>query len=147
EAPSSGRGGRVSQGEGDPRQALEALGDDAWVVGGAVRDRLLGRSTTDYDVAVRGDAEAAARRLARMARGHAFALSEAFGAWRVIARNPSLSWQVDITPLNGRTIEDDLAKRDFTINAIAEPAGGGDWIDPFGGQEDARARRLAMVSP
>jgi putative nucleotidyltransferase with HDIG domain len=130
----------------DIGHALRALGDDAWLVGGAVRDRLLGRTTTDYDIALRGDAEGAARRFARTVRGHAFALSDAFGAWRVVSRDPSMPWQVDITPLNGRTIEEDLAKRDFTINALAEPVDGTDCIDPFGGREDLRARRLAMVS-
>jgi putative nucleotidyltransferase with HDIG domain len=49
-------------------------------------------------------------------------------------------------PLEG-DIEDDLARRDFTINAIAEPLRGGDRLDPHGGESDLRARRLRMVSP
>ena len=47
--------------------------------------------------------------------------------------------------MHGRTIEEDLAKRDFTINALAEPVTGGDCIDPFGGREDLQARRLAAI--
>jgi putative nucleotidyltransferase with HDIG domain len=122
----------------------DLLGGDAWLVGGAVRDRLLGRPTLDYDVVVRGGAERVARAVAKQARGHPFRLSEAFGAWRVVARDGT--WQVDFTPLLGQTIEADLARRDFTINAIAEPLAGGELIDPAGGRDDVAARRLRMVS-
>jgi putative nucleotidyltransferase with HDIG domain len=64
--------------------------------------------------------------------------------WRVVAHDRA--WQLDLMPLAGTTIEDDLAQRDFTINAIAEPLAGGAPVDPFGGLEDLRARRLRMVS-
>ena len=57
------------------------------------------------------------------------------------------SWQIDVLPLGGDTIEDDLARRDLTINAIAEPLAGEGYVDPFGGVEDLHARRLRMVSP
>jgi poly(A) polymerase len=127
-----------------PLDALVAIADGGWLVGGAVRDRLLDRSTSDYDVAVAGDPPALARKLARLTGAHAFKLSEGFGAWRVVARDRS--WQVDLLPLAGRTIEDDLAARDLTINAIAEPLAGGDHVDPFDGIGDLRARRLRMVS-
>jgi putative nucleotidyltransferase with HDIG domain len=126
--------------------AREALaGQEAWVVGGAVRDRLLGRETDDVDLVVRGDAREPARRLARATRASAFALSEEFGAWRVTARDRS--WQADLMPLEGATIAEDLARRDLTVNAMAEPLDGGELVDPFGGREDLAARRLRMVSP
>jgi putative nucleotidyltransferase with HDIG domain len=129
----------------DPLDALRGiLEDGAWLVGGALRDRLLGRPTTDYDVAVEGQPRAVARALGRAANGHAFELSEAFGAWRVVARDHR--WQLDILPVGGGSIEADLAARDFTVNALAEPVGGGAVIDPFGGLEDLRLRRLRMVS-
>jgi putative nucleotidyltransferase with HDIG domain len=127
-----------------PLQALADLGTPAWLVGGAVRDRLLDRPTSDFDVVVAGDVAVSARGVARGARGHAFELSEAFGAWRVIARDRS--WQLDLIALGGTTIEQDLARRDLTVNAIAEPLGGGDHVDPFGGMEDLRARILRAVS-
>jgi len=126
------------------REALAGHGAQAWLVGGAVRDRLLGRPTTDLDLAVAGDVEAAARTLARAARAAVFPLSEDFGAWRVVARGGT--WQADLAPLYGETIEQDLAQRDFTLNAIAEPLGGGEPLDPTGGQADLAARRLRMVS-
>lgn len=129
-----------------PLEILAGLvADGAWLVGGAVRDRLLGRATGDFDVAVRDDPEQLARALARPAGGHPFALSEGFGAWRVVARDHR--WQLDLLPLGGDTIEQDLAQRDLTVNAIAEPLAGGDHVDPFGGIGDLRARRLRMVSP
>ncbi len=127
-----------------PLKALEAITERAWVVGGAVRDELLGRATLDYDVAIEGDAREAARELARRAGAHAFALSDTFGGWRGVARDHS--WQVDLTPLMGATLERDLARRDLTINAIARPLRGGAKIDPFGGMADLQAARLRMVS-
>jgi putative nucleotidyltransferase with HDIG domain len=129
----------------DPLAGLDGIAEHAWLVGGALRDRLLGRPTDDYDVAVHGEPRRLARALARSAQGHAFALSETFGGWRVVAHDRT--WQVDLLPLTGETIEDDLAHRDFTINAVAQPLSGGGYVDPFGGLEDLRRRRLRMVSP
>lgn len=121
----------------------EAVGE-GWLVGGAVRDRLLGRPTTDFDVALSGKPGEAARSLARALDAHPFKLSDGFGGWRVVGRDHS--WQIDLLPLMGETIEADLAQRDLTINALAEPLGGGPLIDPSGGIVDLDARRLRMVS-
>lgn len=129
-----------------PLQALaELAGERAWLVGGAVRDRLLGRSTTDLDVAVADEPAPLARGLARRLRAHAFELSESFAGWRLVARDRS--WQLDLLPLLGETIEQDLAARDFTVNAIAERLSDGELVDPFGGQSDLEARVLRMVAP
>jgi poly(A) polymerase len=127
--------------------AREALaGGRAWVVGGAVRDRLLGRPSVDLDVVVEGDPAKAARAVAGAhGRAACFALSEEFGAWRVVARDHS--WQLDVEPLQGGTLEADLALRDFTVNAIAEPLAGGAPIDPLGGLRDLTERRLRMAGP
>ncbi len=134
----------MSAGVDAARAAL--AGTRAWLVGGAVRDHLLGRATADVDVVVAGETEPAARAIARAAgRAACFALSEDFGSWRVVARGGA--WQVDVEPLRGQGIEDDLALRDFTINAIAEPIEGGAPIDPLGGIDDLRARRLRMAAP
>jgi putative nucleotidyltransferase with HDIG domain len=119
-------------------------GQPAWLVGGAVRDRVLGRPLTDLDLAVDGDPEQAARALARAAgKAACFALSEDFGAWRVVAR--SGAWQADVERLRGGSLRADLALRDFTVNAIAEPLQGGAPVDPLGGLEDLTARRLRMA--
>jgi len=116
----------------------------AWLVGGAVRDRLLGRPLSDLDLVVDGDVRAAARHLALAVGGPTFELSDTFGAWRVIG--PGKRWQADLTPLRAASITDDLAARDFTVNAIAEPLEGGELLDPFAGGGDLQARRLRMVS-
>lgn len=127
----------------DPLSALAGIVERAWVVGGAVRDRLLGRVTVDVDVALPGGVADAARALGRRAGGFAFSLSESFGAWRVVAHDRR--WQLDLLPLGGGTIEEDLAQRDLTINAIAEPLHREGYVDPFGGLEDLRRRRLRAV--
>jgi poly(A) polymerase len=129
----------------EPLSAARAAlaGQPAWLVGGAVRDALLGRATADFDVALVGDPEAAARAIARAARGTAFELSGAFGTWRVVGRGRD--WNVDLVRLRG-DLAADLAARDFTINAMAEPLAGGALVDPHGGHADLVARRLRMVS-
>src|SRR5881409_2927802 len=116
-------------------------GEEAWIVGGAIRDELLGRPIVDLDVAL-AEPERAARRFARSSGGAPFPLSERHGAWRVALDGART---VDFTPLAG-AIEDDLATRDFTINAIAIPLAGGEPVDPFGGGADLEARMLRAVS-
>jgi poly(A) polymerase len=120
-------------------------GHEAWLVGGAVRDHLLGRDTDDLDVALDGDPRDAARGLADATGASAFRLSGAFGAWRVVG--PRHAWHVDLVTLRDGDIRADLAARDFTINAMAEPLEGGEALDPHGGREDLAARRLRMVAP
>jgi putative nucleotidyltransferase with HDIG domain len=128
------------------RPAREALaGTEAWLVGGSVRDLLSGRRVEDVDVVVPEDAEGAARKVAGRGGDHVFALSDRFGGWRVIARDRS--WQADVTPMRGGSIEADLALRDFTINAMATPLPGGERIlDPHGGRGDLDAGLVRMVS-
>src|SRR4051794_26913910 len=132
-----------------PPEALElvrsALRTPAWLVGGALRDRLLGRPLLDLDLIVEGDVAAAAAALAEAGGGPRFPLSDKFGAWRVLA--PDRRWHVDISPLRGGSLEADLGLRDFTVNAFAEPLAGGDVVDLHGGRADLEARRIRMVAP
>lgn len=123
-----------------------AIGDavgsaDAWIVGGALRDELLGRPVLDIDVACR-DAVGAARAFGRAFGGAPFPLSERHGAWRTALADGRT---VDFTPLAG-TIEDDLASRDFTINALARPVGSTKVFDPFGGSADLHEGTIRAVS-
>jgi poly(A) polymerase len=117
----------------------------SWIVGGAVRDVLLGREVTDIDIAVEGNPRQAARELAAELRGPVFQLSEAFGAWRVVDRRGGRVY--DFAPLQGDTIEEDLAQRDFSVNAMARPRAGGELIDPLGGRADLEARTLRVLGP
>lgn len=129
----------------DPLEAVAAMEVPAWLVGGALRDRLLGRPVTDYDVTVDAEPRVVARRLAELVSGYRFELSEGFGVWRVVSREAG--WNVDLLPLVGGSIEADLARRDLTVNAIAQQMPDGDLIDPFRGERDLHRRRLRMVSP
>jgi tRNA nucleotidyltransferase/poly(A) polymerase len=124
-------------------EARETLsGEEAWIVGGAVRDELLGRPIVDLDIACREPMQAA-RRFARRIGGAPFPLSERHGAWRVAVEDGRT---VDFTPLN-EGIEADLATRDFTINAVAKPLAGGEAADPFEGLADLEGRVLRAVGP
>jgi poly(A) polymerase len=115
----------------------------AWIVGGALRDELLGRPVSDVDIAVAGDPEKAAREMAKRVNGPVFQLSDAFGAWRVIDRREGRVF--DFARLQGESIEEDLGKRDFTVNAMARPREGGELIDPFGGRRDTDSRTLRVL--
>jgi tRNA nucleotidyltransferase/poly(A) polymerase len=117
-------------------------GAEAWIVGGAVRDELLRRDVVDLDIACR-EPEAAARRYAKRSGGAPFPLSERHGAWRVALDDGRT---VDFTPLPDG-IEDDLATRDFTINAMAVPLAGGARLDPYGGHADLEQKVVRAVSP
>jgi len=117
-------------------------GKEAWIVGGAVRDEALGRDLLDLDIACR-EPRASAREYAKRSGGDPFPLSERHGAWRVALEGGRT---VDFTPLPGG-IEDDLATRDFTINAIAVPLSGGEEVDPHGGRGDLAAKLIRAVTP
>ena len=117
-------------------------GEDAWIIGGAVRDALLLRPVLDIDVAC-ADPRDAAHRFARRFGGAAFPLSERHGAWRVVAEG--IDETVDFTPLTDG-IDADLASRDFTFNAIAEDVSTGDPYDPYNGRADLHAGVIRVVS-
>jgi tRNA nucleotidyltransferase/poly(A) polymerase len=122
---------------------VEILGDeDAWVVGGAVRDELLHRPVLDVDVAC-AEPRAAANRFARRFGGSVFPLSERHGAWRVVVDGAAET--VDFTPV-GEGIDSDLATRDFTFNAIAVHVRTGDEHDPHEGHADLAAGIIRAVT-
>ena len=137
-------GQRLQQSE-PVRAVRAALGDasaSVWVVGGAVRDAILGRPITDIDLVTSGDPAAVARAVAAGAGGPAFPLSEEFGAWRVIA-DPG--FVCDVSPLQGDSIEDDLSRRDFSANAMAMPLAEPELLDPHGGRADIDAGVLRVL--
>jgi tRNA nucleotidyltransferase/poly(A) polymerase len=130
------------------RQALPA-GLPAFLVGGAVRDRLLGRAVHDMDFAIDGEARQAARRVADHLGAAYHPLHEGIDAGRVVLLNPDGPRRVlDFTHLAGGSLEADLRLRDFTINAMAlsldDPQA---LLDPLGGAADLLARRLRTCSP
>ena len=127
------------------RTALEEHPGSIWIVGGAIRDALLGVEVADADLAVEpGREEDAARAIAKVAGGTAFPLSEEHATWRVVTS--TRDWHLDVAPLRAPDIEGDLRDRDFAINAVAVPLAGGEPIDPTGGIADAEARLLRVAS-
>jgi tRNA nucleotidyltransferase/poly(A) polymerase len=140
----TGVGDRL-QDSGPVRLVRTALGEGAsstWVVGGAVRDAILGRPITDVDLVTKEAPEKVARAVAASGGGPAFPLSEEFGAWRVIAK---AGFVCDVSPLQGASIEDDLAKRDFSANAMAVRLDDTELADPHGGQGDLDAGVLRVL--
>lgn len=167
---------------GDPTAELLALGigSGTYVVGGAVRDELYGRTPKDFDYLVTGlDPEPLLDAYrSRGIRAKELVVADAlvgvriYPAWaprdaaghnagieicppRVerpmgpdherYTGNPHHDWE--IVGQGDLPVEDDLARRDFTINAIARDAVSGEYIDPYGGRADARDRILRAVTP
>ena len=133
----------MSSSTADPLDAIRkrAPVPGAWLVGGSVRDLLLGRPVVDIDLVVDGDPRAVARELARRCGGSPFPLSERHGAWRVVAGADT----IDVAASRGG-IDEDLAMRDFTVNAIAMGLDDGAVTDPFDGRGDLDRRVMRAVS-
>ena len=118
-------------------------GNQAWIVGGAVRDALLGQAVPEIDVAVTRDAEGIAKELERHGFGTAVFVSRGRPGprvFRVAGEHP-----LDIAEIEGDSITTDLARRDFTVNAVAVALDTGQIEDPFGGLRDLAHRRLRCV--
>jgi hypothetical protein len=136
------------------RQALSTIPElrgrqGVWLVGGAVRDHLLGRPVLDLDFTVAGPAAPLARRVADSLRGHCYTLDSARDTTRVLWTDSGGSRRrFDFAALRGRTIEDDLRARDYTINAMAVPMEGPEiLVDPTGGAVDLDGKVLRACSP
>jgi tRNA nucleotidyltransferase/poly(A) polymerase len=140
------------------RSALGA-GEAGWLVGGCLRDELLGVPVRDVDIVVDGAAEPFSRRLADRLGGAVFASSDVFGTWRLVLGD----MHVDVAPLKseagtpviaapdpatrGTRLEADLRARDFTVDAMARPLDGDELVDPLSGLDDLAARRLRLCAP
>jgi len=131
------------------RLVVAAGAADAVLVGGLVRDARLGRvrrDRLDLDLAVPGGALALARRIAERARGTLVPLDDERGTARIVLG----AGRIDVADFRAPTLDGDLAKRDFTVNALAVPirallrAGRATIVDPTGGLADLRARRLRL---
>jgi tRNA nucleotidyltransferase (CCA-adding enzyme) len=142
-------------------EAVAALGDRAegvYLVGGTVRDILLGEESFDVDIAVEGDAIEFARALAETLGGHATP-HERFGTAVVsygdhgrvdvvTTRTEFYDAPAALPTVERAGLREDLFRRDFTINAMAtslKPADFGRLIDPFGGRTDLEARVLRVL--
>jgi len=136
---------------------LAAQGIQAYIVGGFVRDMLLGRDTVDIDIAVAANALEIASEVARALDGRYVLLDSENGIGRVVLLSeeaPSAKgrWELDFSAFKG-SIEQDLARRDFTVDAMAIDlskllAGFQDVqvIDPFGGRNDLERGVIRVVT-
>lgn len=142
------------------RAAAEA-GCRAALVGGPVRDLLLGRPPREIDIMIEGDAQRAARALAKTLRArvtafprfHTFRLDLPAGGSLDIATARSESYPAPgaLPIIEPAVIESDLRRRDFSVNAMAlllnPPERFGELLDPFDGLRDLRAKTLRILHP
>lgn len=138
-------------------QIRDALPDDlpVYLVGGAVRDALLNRTTHDLDFVFPGDGNQLARQVANALQVAFFPLDEERGTGRVILPHPDERlaqagerYFLDFAAYRGADLESDLRARDFTINAMAVDVRAPEQLlDPTGGAADLLAKRLRACSP
>ncbi|MFB0559532.1 MAG: CCA tRNA nucleotidyltransferase [Dehalococcoidales bacterium] len=124
----------------------------SYLVGGFVRDVLLGRDTVDIDIAVASDVLKIAPRVAAALGGKYVLLDEANRIGRVVVGKEEGRWELDFSTFEG-SIEQDLARRDFTIDAMAvdlSQSGEGytdvQLIDPFNGWSDLHQSVIRAVA-
>jgi tRNA nucleotidyltransferase (CCA-adding enzyme) len=132
-------------------RSLEHAGFEAWCVGGSLRDRLLGHPQSDFDIATSATPEEVQRLFPRTV-----AVGVKYGTVGVLDRNRVLhevtTFRRDVST-DGRhavvqygvSLDDDLARRDFTINAIAYHPLRHEWRDPFAGKQDLEGRLIRAV--
>ncbi len=114
------------------------------LVGGAVRDALLNRlgPCPDLDLVVPGDAIGFAKEAARRWGGTCVVLDASHGIARLVIQG----WTLDLAAQEGGSLEADLGRRDFTVNAIALPLEGeASLVDPTGGLDHLQKRQLVAV--
>lgn len=130
-------------------QASAAPGLQVYLVGGAIRDALLGRPAHDLDFAAGGNVKSLARGAADQLGCAIYTLDDQRSQYRLIRSGTSGDTQtIDFAPLRSGDIVSDLASRDFTINAMAmdinDPAR---LVDPLGGARDLKDHLLRLASP
>lgn len=114
-----------------------------YLVGGCVRDFLLGKQPFDFDIAVIRNPEGYADLLAAHLDGHWVKIGK---PGQTILRVVSEDRFFDISPANGTCIEDDLRQRDFTVNALAYDLYAKKIIDATGGLHDLDQKKIRSVS-
>lgn len=134
-------------------------GGNVYVVGGAVRDRLMGIETFDIDFATPRNPEKLARMFAKKINASVVRLDEVNKIYRVVKKSGGRIYHYDFTKFRGKNIEDDVRNRDLTINSIAvklsdfikyadksKTALKSVLIDPAGGQDDIKNKTIRIIS-
>lgn len=121
---------------------------DLYIVGGAVRDALLGRKLHDLDFAMSDNPTALARNLAKRLNAGFFVLDDERHTARVMLQNGEENFfPLDFVQFTGDSLQEDLKNRDFTINAMAVSIHHlGATIDPLGGKPDLESGLLRVCS-
>ncbi len=128
-------------------QNLLPPGQPLYLVGGALRDSLLGRVTHDLDFAAPSGAMKLARSVANGLAGAFFPLDEETDTARIILqRADGPRDMLDFAGFRGADLDADLRGRDFTINAMALDVHTGETFDPLGGAQDLREKRIRACS-
>jgi tRNA nucleotidyltransferase (CCA-adding enzyme) len=137
--------------EGVNELRAKLQGREVWLVGGAVRDLLLGGTRADLDLVVEGDASEAAALLGAEPKAHQRfgTASVGLGEIRVDvagARRETYARPGSLPDVEPATLAEDLARRDFTVNAMALPlAGTAELVDPHGGRADLETGLLRVL--
>ncbi len=123
---------------------LDLLPESAYFVGGSVRDRLLNRQAAylDLDIVLPSQSIETADKIARHYKAGFVVLDQARGIARLVFEQMT----IDFAQQQGDSIEADLQRRDFTINAIAYQPHHQRWLDPLDGQADIAAQTIRMIS-
>ncbi len=130
------------------REIAQARHIPLLLVGGAVRDWLLGKEAHDLDFAVHGNAKTLARAVADALGGAFYLMDAERNTARVIITRPGqAAFNLDFAVCRGNTWEEDLLGRDFSINAIALDMQSGVMLDVTGGQADLTRRLVRQVTP
>ena len=137
-------------------EAFRKAGEQLYLVGGAVRDALLGATDIDLDFATSARPDTSLRILAPLRLGRPYLVGERFGTigLRIGQRTVEITtYRAEVYDPGSRkprvtfgaSLLDDLARRDFTINAMARDPLSAEIIDPLGGRRDLEARLLRAV--
>jgi tRNA nucleotidyltransferase/poly(A) polymerase len=119
-----------------------------FLVGGAVRDALLKRTTNDLDFISNKDVRSTAKQISEKLNGAFYMLDDERKTARVIVHLPEKKTiNLDFATIQQGGIETDLRSRDFTINAMAFDLDTQQMIDPLGGVKDLHQKRLIACSP
>ena len=114
-----------------------------YLVGGSLRDRILNRPSNDHDFAVPGNARAFAEKVAAKLGVRMIEMGKED---KVVFRVVSGDKVLDFSPIHGKTIEDDLKRRDFTVNGLGFDLSSESPIDPVGGLGDIRSKTIRLIS-
>ena len=130
------------------RGLAAARGIPILLVGGAVRDALLGEPMRDFDFAVQGDPVSLGRAAANRLGGDFYVMDAERGTARVLLQHEGIgALSLDFAACRGAGWEEDLRGRDFTLNAIAVDLHAGAVVDPTGGRADLARRVVRQAAP